>query len=42
MHSHEGTIIFSTGALINFSGKQTSRLPKDKCIVYEETSKDDI
>ncbi len=39
---NEGAIISSTGALINFSGKKTGRSPKDKRIVYEETSKDDI
>ncbi|WFD26418.1 phosphoenolpyruvate carboxykinase (ATP) [Malassezia nana] len=38
----EGAIISSSGALINFSGKKTGRSPKDKRIVYEETSKDDI
>jgi len=37
---NEGAIISSTGALINFSGKKTGRSPKDKRIVYEETSKD--
>jgi ATP-dependent phosphoenolpyruvate carboxykinase len=37
-----GAIISSSGALINFSGKKTGRSPKDKRIVYEETSKDDI
>ncbi|KAG8972928.1 Protein kinase C-like 1, partial [Tulasnella sp. 427] len=39
---NEGAIISSTGALINFSGKKTGRSPKDKRIVFEETSKDDI
>ena len=39
---NEGAIISSTGALINFSGKKTGRSPKDKRIVYEETSRDDI
>ncbi|KDN40601.1 putative phosphoenolpyruvate carboxykinase [Tilletiaria anomala UBC 951] len=38
----EGAIISSNGALINFSGKKTGRSPKDKRIVYEETSKDDV
>jgi phosphoenolpyruvate carboxykinase (ATP) len=28
--------------LINFSGKKTGRSPTDKCIVFEETSNDDI
>ncbi|PBK91741.1 ATP-utilizing phosphoenolpyruvate carboxykinase [Armillaria gallica] len=37
-----GAIISSLGALINFSGKKTGRSPKDKRIVYEDTSKDDI
>lgn len=39
---NEGAIIASSGALINFSGKKTGRSPKDKRIVYEDTSKDDI
>ena len=39
---NEGAIISATGALINFSGKKTGRSPKDKRIVYEDTSKDDI
>ena len=39
---NEGAIISCSGALINFSGKKTGRSPKDKRIVYEETSKDDI
>jgi len=39
---NEGAIISATGALINFSGKKTGRSPKDKRIVFEETSKDDI
>lgn len=39
---NEGAIISSTGALINFSGKKTGRSPKDKRIVFEETSKDNI
>jgi len=39
---NEGAIISSSGALINFSGKKTGRSPRDKRIVYEETSKDDI
>ncbi|CAE6374320.1 unnamed protein product [Rhizoctonia solani] len=39
---YEGAVISSSGALINFSGKKTGRSPKDKRIVYEETSKDDI
>ncbi|WFD32129.1 phosphoenolpyruvate carboxykinase (ATP) [Malassezia sp. CBS 17886] len=38
----EGAVISSNGALINFSGKKTGRSPKDKRIVYEETSKDDV
>lgn len=40
--SKEGAVIASNGALINFSGKKTGRSPKDKRIVYEETSKDDV
>ncbi len=39
---YEGAIVSSTGALINFSGKKTGRSPKDKRIVYEETSRNDI
>ena len=39
---NEGAIVSSSGALINFSGKKTGRSPKDKRIVYEETSKDDV
>ena len=39
---NEGAIISSSGALINFSGKKTGRSPKDKRIVYEETSRDNV
>ncbi|OCB89736.1 ATP-utilizing phosphoenolpyruvate carboxykinase [Sanghuangporus baumii] len=39
---NEGAIISSSGALINFSGKKTGRSPKDKRIVFEETSKDNV
>jgi phosphoenolpyruvate carboxykinase (ATP) len=39
---NEGAIISSSGALINFSGRKTGRSPKDKRIVFEETSKNDI
>jgi phosphoenolpyruvate carboxykinase (ATP) len=39
---NEGAVISASGALINFSGKKTGRSPKDKRIVYEETSKDNI
>ena len=39
---YEGAVLSSSGALINYSGKKTGRSPKDKRIVYEETSKDDI
>jgi phosphoenolpyruvate carboxykinase (ATP) len=39
---NEGAIISSSGALINFSGMKTGRSPKDKRIVFEETSKDHI
>jgi len=39
---YEGAVISASGALINYSGKKTGRSPKDKRIVYEETSKDDI
>ena len=39
---NEGAIVSSSGALINFSSKKTGRSPKDKWIVYENTSKDEI
>ena len=39
---YEGAVIASNGALINFSGKKTGRSPKDKRIVQEEDSKNDI
>jgi phosphoenolpyruvate carboxykinase (ATP) len=39
---NEGAVISSSGALINFSGKKTGRSPKDKRIVFEDGSKDDI
>ncbi|EFC35800.1 predicted protein [Naegleria gruberi] len=40
---HErGTALTCTGALVAFSGQKTGRSPKDKRIVSEETSKDDI
>ncbi|GAA6015739.1 hypothetical protein JCM11491_002462 [Sporobolomyces phaffii] len=39
---YEGAVIADSGALINFSGKKTGRSPKDKRIVFEETSKDDV
>lgn len=39
---YEASIIAASGALINFSGTKTGRSPKDKRIVYEETSKDNI
>ncbi len=39
---NEGAVISSSGALINFSGKKTGRSPKDKRIVYEDGSKDEI
>ncbi|ORZ20581.1 phosphoenolpyruvate carboxykinase [ATP] [Absidia repens] len=38
----QGTVISSAGALCAYSGKKTGRSPKDKRIVEEETSKDDI
>jgi phosphoenolpyruvate carboxykinase (ATP) len=38
----EGAVISSSGALINFSGKKTGRSPKDKRIVFEDSSKDDV
>lgn len=39
---YEHAVISASGALINFSGKKTGRSPKDKRIVYEDSSKDDI
>ena len=39
---NEGAVLSSTGALINFSGKKTGRSPKDKRIVYEDGSKDNV
>jgi phosphoenolpyruvate carboxykinase (ATP) len=39
---YEGAVIADSGALINYSGKKTGRSPKDKRVVYEETSKDDV
>ncbi|KAH7102869.1 ATP-utilizing phosphoenolpyruvate carboxykinase [Auriculariales sp. MPI-PUGE-AT-0066] len=39
---YEGAVLSSSGALINFSGKKTGRSPKDKRIVYEPESKDNI
>jgi phosphoenolpyruvate carboxykinase (ATP) len=39
---NEGAIVSATGALINFSGKKTGRSPKDKRIVFEDSSKHDI
>ncbi|KAI9634076.1 putative phosphoenolpyruvate carboxykinase [Dioszegia hungarica] len=39
---NEGAVISSNGALINFSGKKTGRSPKDKRIVFEDSSKDEI
>jgi ATP-dependent phosphoenolpyruvate carboxykinase len=39
---YEGAVIADSGALINYSGKKTGRSPKDKRIVFEETSKDHI
>ncbi|KAG7191671.1 Protein kinase C-like 1 [Scheffersomyces spartinae] len=38
----KGTTISATGALMAYSGKKTGRSPKDKRIVEEETSKDDV
>lgn len=41
--THEyGTVISSAGALCAYSGKKTGRSPKDKRIVDEETSNEDI
>ncbi|KAK9897815.1 ATP-utilizing phosphoenolpyruvate carboxykinase [Cystobasidium minutum MCA 4210] len=39
---YEHAVISASGALINFSGKKTGRSPKDKRIVYEDSSKDDV
>ncbi len=38
----EGTTIASTGALIAYSGEKTGRSPKDKRIVEEASSKDNV
>ncbi|KAI7867123.1 phosphoenolpyruvate carboxykinase [ATP] [Spinellus fusiger] len=38
----QGTVISSAGALCAYSGKKTGRSPKDKRIVEEETSSEDI
>lgn len=41
--THElGTVISSNGALCSYSGKKTGRSPKDKRIVEEEETKQDI
>lgn len=40
--SERNTVIASSGALIAYSGEKTGRSPKDKRIVEEETSKDQI
>jgi phosphoenolpyruvate carboxykinase (ATP) len=38
----KGSFITSTGALATLSGAKTGRSPKDKRVVKEETSKDDL
>lgn len=38
----KGSFIASTGALATLSGAKTGRSPKDKRVVKEETSKDDL
>ncbi len=38
----EGAALASTGALISYSGKKTGRTPKDKRIVREPGSEDDV
>jgi ATP-dependent phosphoenolpyruvate carboxykinase len=38
----KGSFITSTGALATMSGAKTGRSPKDKRVVNEETSKDDL
>jgi phosphoenolpyruvate carboxykinase (ATP) len=40
--SEKGSYITSTGALATLSGAKTGRSPKDKRVVKEETSKDDL
>lgn len=40
--SERNTVIASSGALIAYSGEKTGRSPKDKRIVDEETSRDQI
>ncbi len=42
LRNEPGTAISSTGALISLSGQKTGRSPKDKRIVEEPTSKDDV
>jgi phosphoenolpyruvate carboxykinase (ATP) len=37
-----GTAITSSGALTAYSGAKTGRSPKDKRIVYEASSQDEI
>ena len=38
----KGSFITSTGALATLSGAKTGRSPKDKRVVKEETSQDDL
>ena len=42
LRHEEGTAIASTGALISYSGEKTGRTPKDKRIVREPGSEDDV
>jgi phosphoenolpyruvate carboxykinase (ATP) len=36
------TAISSTGALVNYSGKRTGRVPKEKRVVLDKTTKNKI
>jgi phosphoenolpyruvate carboxykinase (ATP) len=40
--THEGAVITSSGALATFSGKKTGRSPKDKRIIENPESKEDV
>ncbi|KAF0979924.1 hypothetical protein FDP41_001077 [Naegleria fowleri] len=42
LKNEKGTALTCTGALVAFSGTKTGRSPKDKRIVEEETSKNDV
>ena len=42
LETDKGSTLSDTGALIVYSGEKTGRSPKDKRIVLEESSKDNI